>query len=121
MSETQRERVMASPNLLAALNAASSAEEVFALLSVAFDPKVMDVARLHILKRLGDYLAREALDGEPAEIVFARCKAALERAYADFVNSSPLQERVFKVLRQAAEPADPDEPEPFVPLDMLTK
>lgn len=109
-----------TPDALAAIQAVGSAEEAFALLGVAYDPKVLSVARLHILKRFGEYLAAEALAGEPPAVVAARCKAALERAYADFVASSPLQERVFKALKEAVEPPPPAEPV-FVPLDKLMK
>lgn len=101
--------------VLTALKNAGSAEEFFALLGVPYDPKVLQVARLHILKRMGEYLEGENLEGMPDPVVAVRCKTVLERAYEDFVNSTPIQERVFKVLKQAVEP----KPEPFVPLDRL--
>jgi nitrogenase-stabilizing/protective protein len=100
------------------LKKASSAEDFFALLGVDFDPKIVDVARLHILKRMGQYLAGEDLDGVPAADATARCKTVLERAYADFVKSSPIDERVFKVLKDAVAPSTPPKPA-FVPLDAL--
>lgn len=109
----------AAPDCLAALKRAGSAEEFFALLGVAYDPKLLDIARLHILKRMGEYLAGEDFDGLPADVATARCKAVLERAYADFVASSPLRERVFKVLKDAVAPPEREEPAPFVPLDRL--
>ncbi len=106
----------ARADVLTALKGAGSAEEFFALLDVAYDPKLLNVARLHILKRMGDYLNDERLDEVPADIAAARCKAVLERAYADFTASSPLKERVFKVLK-----AEDPEAKPFVPLDTLLK
>lgn len=105
----------ASPDVLAALKKAGSAEEFFALLGVAYDPKVLNVARLHILKRMGEHLADSELDGLPAQAAQARLRDALARAYADFVASSPREQRVFKVLQEAAAP----ETAPFVPLDAL--
>jgi nitrogenase-stabilizing/protective protein len=90
--------------ILAQLSKASSAEDFFALLGVDYDPKVVNVARLHILRRMGQYLAAEdfaeASDAEIAE----RCRTVLERAYADFVASSPIDQRVFKVLKDAVAP-----------------
>lgn len=105
-----------SAAILAKLKAASSAEDFFTLLGVAYDAKVVNVARLHILKRMGQYLATEDLAGLPESVVAARCKSMLERAYEDFVTSSPLDQRVFKVLRNAVKPPKPAN---FVPLDLL--
>ena len=39
------------------LKGLSSAEDFFATLGVAYDERVLRVARLHILKRMGEYLA----------------------------------------------------------------
>jgi len=100
------------------LKASSSAEDIFELLGVGYDPKVMNVARLHILRRMGEYLACEDLADIPGSIVTARCKALLERAYEDFVTSSPLQHRVFKVLKSAVAPAKPAN---LVPFEALLK
>lgn len=100
------------------LNAASSAEDFFTALGVPYDEKVVHVARLHILKRMGEYLAHEDFDGLSEEIIAARCKANLQRAYDDFVASSPLDQRVFKVLKEAVEPAKPAN---FVPFEVLLK
>jgi nitrogenase-stabilizing/protective protein len=113
-----------SAGVLDRLNKASSAEDFFALLGVTYDPKVVNVARLHILKRMGQYLAGEDFEGLPDSVVTARCKSVLERAYEDFVASSPLDQRVFKVLKEAAAQSKSDtapagKPAAFVPLDML--
>jgi nitrogenase-stabilizing/protective protein len=67
---------------------------------------------------MGQYLAREDFADVPESIVAERCKATLERAYADFVASSPIEERVFKVLKEAVAPPKPAN---FVPLDALFK
>jgi nitrogenase-stabilizing/protective protein len=104
--------------ILARLNAASAAEDFFAALDVPYDDKVVRVARLHILKRMGQYLASESFEGLSEAAVTARCRATLERAYADFVASTPINERVFKVLKEAVAPAKPAN---FVPFDALLK
>jgi nitrogenase-stabilizing/protective protein len=93
--------------ILDQLNAASSAEEFFALLGVEYDEKHVAVVRLHILRRMGQYLRSEDFSGLSDDDVTGRCKAVLERAYADFIASSPLEERVFKVLKDAVKPAAP--------------
>ncbi|HML07027.1 MAG TPA: nitrogenase stabilizing/protective protein NifW [Xanthobacteraceae bacterium] len=107
-----------SANILAEMQAAAAAEDIFRLLDVAFEAKVMNVARLHILKRMGEYLAGESFAEMPESLVAARCKAALERAYDDFAKASPLQHRVFKVLKDAVAPPRPGN---FVPFDTLLK
>jgi len=105
-------------DIVGRLQRAGSAEEFFELLGVAYDPKLVNVARLHILKRMGQYLAGEDLAGLSGDEAMSRCKAVLERAYADFVASSPLDQRVFKVLKDAVAPKAPSRPA-FVPLDAL--
>jgi nitrogenase-stabilizing/protective protein len=89
------------------LNKASSAEDFFALLGVEFDVKIVNVARLHILRRMAQYLASEDFTDVPDAVVAERCKSVLERAYADFVASTPINERVFKVHRDAVAPPKP--------------
>jgi nitrogenase-stabilizing/protective protein len=94
----------------------SAAEEFFDLLNVAYDPAVLNVARLHILKRMGQYLRQDALAESDDDTARGLCRAHLERAYADFVKSSPLNERVFKVLKDAVNPPSA----PLVPVSSLT-
>jgi nitrogenase-stabilizing/protective protein len=93
--------------VLEQLNNASSAEDFVALLGVDYDPKHVNVVRLHILRRMGQYLVSEDFTGLPNEVVAQRCKAVLEQAYADFLASSPLDQRVFKVLKDAVAPPKP--------------
>lgn len=97
----------ASVGILEQLNNASSAEDFFALLGVDYDPKHVNVVRLHILRRMGQYLVSEDFEGLSDAAVTQRCKAVLEQAYADFLASSPLDQRVFKVLKDAVAPLKP--------------
>ena len=103
--------------ILARLNNASSAEDFFALLGVDYDPKHVNVVRLHILRRMGQYLVSEDFAVMPEAEVTERCRAVLAQAYADFIASSPLDQRVFKVLKDAVAP--PPAPKNFVPLATL--
>ena len=90
--------------ILAKLNQADSAEAFFETLGVDYEPNVVRVARLHILRRMGQYLAAESFEGVPEGVIETRCREYLQRAYDDFVRSSPIEERVFKVLKDAAAP-----------------
>ncbi|WP_245273665.1 nitrogenase stabilizing/protective protein NifW [Mesorhizobium sp. WSM3224] len=108
-------------NILARLQGLSAAEEFFALLGVSYDPKVLNVLRLHIMKRMGQYLAEEDFGDLPDGVIAARARSTLARAYEDFATSSPLAHRVFKVLKDH----DPDQPatpgRTFVPFDSILK
>jgi len=90
--------------ILNQLRSLSATEEFFQLLDVSYEPAVLNVARLHILKRMGEYLRRDALVEADDDTARRMCRAHLERAYMDFVKSSPLNERVFKVLKDAVNP-----------------
>lgn len=111
-----REAGVANGGVIDQLNRTSSAEDFFALLGVDYDPKHLNVVRLHILRRMGQYLVSEEFSGMPDAEVTQRCKAVLEQAYADFLTSTPLDQRVFKVLKDAVAPA---KPKPFVSLTSL--
>lgn len=79
----------------------SAAEEFFALLDVPYDPRVLQVARLHVLRRMSKYLADTALEALTDDAAEEACRSALARAYADFVASTPIAERSFKVHQDA--------------------
>lgn len=93
-------------NILDRLRGLSSAEDFFHALGVLYDARVLNVARLHILKRMGQYLVDEDFDGLPDRVIAARARSTLERAYSDFEAISPLSQRIFKVLKDH----DPDKP-----------
>ncbi len=101
--------------LLERMRGLSSAEDFFSLLSVSYDPAVLQVARLHILRRMGQYLSESGLSAMSDDAAEEASRATLARAYHDFVVSSPLQERVFKVLKDAVDP----QRSAFVPLSDL--
>ncbi|HMK88963.1 MAG TPA: nitrogenase stabilizing/protective protein NifW [Methylocystis sp.] len=102
--------------ILEQLKKASSAEDFFALLSVDYDPKVVNVARLHILRRMGEYLFKEDFSAASEAEVAEHCRTFLQKAYDDFLKSSPIAERVFKVHKDAVKPAKPPN---LVQLDVL--
>jgi len=79
-----------------------SIEEFLDYFALAYDPRIVSVSRLHILKRFNQYLARESLgiNPSPAWPEAARCRALLLQAYEDFVHSSGVEQKVFKVFRR---------------------
>ena len=100
--------------LRARLEDLSSAEDLFAFFDVAYDERVLAPARLHIMKRLAQYLGEHDLDALSDDALFATARDGLERAYADFVTSSPRRERVFEELERRGRAAAG-----FVGLDAL--
>lgn len=93
-----------------------TAEDFLGHFGIAFDPRVVNVNRLHILQRFHDYLGREdGLDAAADEVRRARYRDLLGRSYRDFVESDAITEKVFRVHRdQAAHLSDR-----FVPLASL--
>jgi nitrogenase-stabilizing/protective protein len=86
--------------LLTQLSGLSSAEEILAHLGVAYDERVVQVNRLHILQRFHQYLQRErSLEALDAAAARERARALLQRAHDDFVDSTAAREKVFKVFR----------------------
>ena len=81
----------------------SSAEDFFLYFFLPYDEKVVRVARLHILRRMGDYIRNTDFSGLTDDEIFLTARLQLKRAYSDFVDSSPLQEKVFKVFHDKAD------------------
>ena len=84
-----------------ALGELSSAEEFLNFLGVEYEQHVINVNRLHILKRFNQYLARHSFSGDDDATLRAEYKALLQRAYGDFVKSDAVTEKVFKVFQDA--------------------
>ena len=80
----------------------SAAEDFFDFFRLPYDRHVVDVSRLHILKRMGEYLEAESFAGKSDDDVFLAVRAVLARAHADFARSTPAEQKVFKVFRDQA-------------------
>jgi nitrogenase-stabilizing/protective protein len=82
------------------LKALSSAEDFLQYFGIPFDQQVVNVSRLHILKRFFQYIRQENLLAQTDEVgLFTQYRAQLAKAYGDFVASTPAQEKVFKVFQ----------------------
>lgn len=89
-------------NFLQQLKALSSAEDFLQYFGVPFDQQVVNVSRLHILKRFFQYIRQENLLAQTNEVgLYTQYREQLLKAYADFVKSTPAQEKVFKVFQDA--------------------
>lgn len=82
------------------LKTLSSAEDFLQFFGIPYDQKVVDVSRLHILKRFFQYIRQEATLPQDNELaMFTVYHDLLARAYGDFVASTPAAEKVFKVFQ----------------------
>ena len=84
------------------IKALSSAEDFLNFFGLPFDERVVQVNRLHILKRFFQHLRKsEGLDAADEVEQFRRYRLLLAQAYQDFVVSTPAREKVFKVFQDA--------------------
>jgi len=88
-------------NIVNELGRLSSAEEFLNFLGIEYDQHVVNVSRLHILKRFNQYLARHGFNGVSDDEIKVEYKSLLEKAYGDFVKSNAATEKVFKVFQDA--------------------
>lgn len=80
----------------------SAAEEFLEFFGIPYEQSVLNVSRLHILKRFYQYMRQEpGLDAQDELETFKRLRSLLAKAYGDFVQSTPAREKVFKVFQNA--------------------
>ncbi len=96
----------ATDNLFATMARFSAAEEFLDFFGVQYDQAVVNVNRLHILKRFRQYLQKEDIAAESEDMAVKAIRTLLERAYQDFVRSNAVTEKVFKVFQQAQGQSD---------------
>jgi nitrogenase-stabilizing/protective protein len=81
------------------------AEEYFQFFDLPYDPQFININRLHILRKFSALI--QEVDtispnlSEPARLEHYRI--ALQAAYETFTNSSPQQEKLFKVFHRKPE------------------
>ena len=86
--------------LLQKMASFSAAEEFLQFFQIEYEQPVVDVNRLHILKRFNQYLRATPGTAEMDDAsLHGVCRELLRKAYEDFVRSTPAQEKVFKVFQ----------------------
>ena len=100
---------------LAAFRRCTTAEEYFEILGIAYQPSVVEVNRLHILRHFGSQLAKlDSAAGEPdPATVLTRYREALLRSYQAFLTGTALDHRLFAGLERRT-------PQAFVDIDEIT-
>lgn len=89
--------------LIESLAKLSAAEEFLDFFAVPYQQAIVNVNRLHILKRFYQYLRQDKGLGASSDEteLYKRYQGLLARAYDDFVRSTPAEEKVFKVFQEA--------------------
>ncbi|MFN6519541.1 MAG: nitrogenase-stabilizing/protective protein NifW [Nostoc sp. CreGUA01] len=90
------------------------AEEFFQFFNLPYDQKFVNVNRLHILKKFSQYM-KEIDDNSPdlsAEERLNQYSLALQQAYQVFMESTPHEQKLFKVFN--------DKPKNVVTLTEIT-
>jgi len=90
----------------------SATEDFFEFLGVPYDPAMVRVKRLHILKAFNERLAKLDLTGCDDDALRAAYTAALAGAYEGFLSVEPRDAALFKVFQQTRA---------FVPLSAVTR
>lgn len=79
-----------------------NAEDFLEFFSIPYDRQVVQVNRLHILKKFA--LMKEAIDQqyshEDPEVRLRHLKDAMQRAYETFLTSTAAEQRLFKLFQQ---------------------
>jgi nitrogenase-stabilizing/protective protein len=78
------------------------AEEFFHFFNLPYNQEIVNVNRLHILKKFSQYMA-EVDDHTPdlsTEERLAQYSLALQKAYDVFLESTPHEQKLFKVFNE---------------------
>lgn len=86
---------------LTVFNTLSTAEEYFEFFNLPYDPAIVSVNRLHILQKFSRLMRGIDPDSSLSERDrLTQYREALESAYAVFLTSSPLEQKLFKVFQK---------------------
>jgi nitrogenase-stabilizing/protective protein len=85
---------------LAEFNQIVDAEQYFEFFDLPYDAKVVNINRLHILRKFSQFVQNIDAGSTTTtqEERLEEYKAALQQAYAVFLNSNALEQKLFKVF-----------------------
>jgi nitrogenase-stabilizing/protective protein len=101
---------LATPTL-AQFNQLKDAEDYFQFFGLSYDPQVVNVNRLHILRKFSQLVQAIDKDQSEAELLAAYGQA-LQTAYTLFLTSTSVEQKLFKVFQ--------DRPKNVVKLSEIT-
>ena len=83
---------------LSQFNRLKDAEEYFNFFGLSYSPKILNVNRLHILRKFSE-LAQEIDKDQDEEHTLNAYRQALQNAYDLFLTSSSVEQKLFKVFQ----------------------
>lgn len=83
---------------LAQFNQLKDAEDYFQFFGLAYDPQVVNVNRLHILRKFSQ-LVQDDDKSQPEAQRLDAYRQALQTAYDLFLTSSSVEQKLFKVFQ----------------------
>ncbi|MGD1948703.1 MAG: nitrogenase-stabilizing/protective protein NifW [Leptolyngbyaceae cyanobacterium] len=83
---------------LALFNQLKDAEDYFQFFGLAYDPQVVNVNRLHILRKFSQ-LVQDDDKSQPEAQRLDAYRQALQTAYDLFLTSSSVEQKLFKVFQ----------------------
>ena len=83
---------------LAQFNQLKDAEDYFQFFGLTYDPQVVNVNRLHILRKFAQ-LVQDDDKSQPEEQRLDSYRQALQNAYDLFLTSSSVEQKLFKVFQ----------------------
>lgn len=87
---------------LSQFNQLSDAETYFEFFQLAYDPQIVNVNRLHILKKFSEYMQQidaSSPNLSEEEKLSQYCQA-LQQAYEVFLSSTGVEQKLFKVFKK---------------------
>ncbi|MEB3359920.1 MAG: nitrogenase-stabilizing/protective protein NifW [Synechococcales bacterium] len=87
---------------LSAFNQLSTAEEYLDFFGLSYDPAVVSVNRLHILRKFSEFVQELDVPGQDLseEEILKQYQVALQNAYNLFLTSTSVEQKLFKVFQQ---------------------
>ncbi|MBE9138688.1 nitrogenase-stabilizing/protective protein NifW [Nodosilinea sp. LEGE 07088] len=89
---------MTAPLSLAQFNLLKDAEEYFEFFGLTYDPQIVNINRLHILRKFSQLVEGVDKNQSEAEILAAYSRE-LRNAYDLFVTSNSVEQKLFKVFK----------------------
>lgn len=83
---------------LAQFNQLKDAEDYFQFFGLSYDPKVVNINRLHILRKFSQ-LVQDQDKSQSEEQKLNAYRQALQTAYNLFLTSSSVEQKLFKVFK----------------------